>query len=63
MRGDVIGDEEFANIEKDEIESKKRESVTFVDKSSSLLIRTLVGNAATLLSSSFYIASLSYKTI
>ena len=63
----VIGeeDEAFANIKKDEIDAKKRESVTFVDMSSNLLIRTLVGNAATLpvLSNSFYILSLSCKTI
>jgi hypothetical protein len=61
----VIGDddEEFANVEKDEIDAKKRESVTFFNKFCNSLIRTLVGNAATLLSSSFYIASLSYKTI
>ena len=31
-------DKEFAYIEKDEIDAKKRESVTFVDKSSNLLI-------------------------
>jgi hypothetical protein len=57
------GDDEFANLEEDEIDAKKRESVALVDKSSYLLIRTSVGNAATLLSSTFYIASLSYKTI
>ena len=58
-------DEEFANLEKDEIDAKKRELVMFVNESSLLnsLIRILVGNEATQLSSSFYISSLSCKII
>ena len=58
-------DEEFANLEKDEMDAKKRESVIFVNKFSLLnsLIRTLVGKEATQLSNSFYISSLSCKII